>query len=49
MLPTLALIAATLGLLLIIFLVYREQKRETGPAERNMLLVVSLVTLSVAA
>lgn len=49
MLPTLGLAAATIGLLLIIFLVYREQKRETGSAERNMLLLVSVVTLSVAA
>lgn len=48
MLPTLGLIAATFGLLLIIFLVYREQKSEAGSAERNMLLVVSVVTLAVA-
>ena len=49
MLPTFGLIAATIGLLLIIFLVYREQKSETRSAERNMLLLVSVVTLSVAA
>jgi formate hydrogenlyase subunit 3/multisubunit Na+/H+ antiporter MnhD subunit len=49
MLPTLGLISATIGLLLIIFLIYREQKAECGPAERNMLLVVGLVTLVVGA
>jgi hypothetical protein len=49
MLPTLGLIAATIGLLLIIFLVYREQKSEAAPAERNMLIAVSVVTLVVAA
>ena len=49
MLPTLGLIAATIGLLLIIYLIYREQKGETGSAERNMLLVVSIVALSVTA
>lgn len=49
MLPTLGLISATLGLLLIILLIFREQKNESGSVERNMLLVVSLVTVSVAA
>ena len=49
MLPSLALIAGTLGLLLIIFLVYREQRNETAPAERRMLVAVALVTLTVAA
>jgi multisubunit Na+/H+ antiporter MnhB subunit len=49
MFPQLALIAAALGLLLILFLVYREQKSETASAERNMLLVVSILALSVAA
>ena len=49
MLPTLALISATIGLLLIIFLIYREQRAETGSAERSMLVVVGLVTLVVGA
>ena len=49
MLPTLALISATIGLLLIIFLVHREQRAESGPTERNMLVVVGLVTLVVGA
>jgi hypothetical protein len=49
MLPTLALITATIGLLLIIFLVYREERAESGSAERNMLVVVGLVTLVVGA
>ena len=49
MLPSLALIAAALGLLLIIFLVYREQRDETAPAERRMLIAVALVTITVAA
>ena len=49
MLSSLALIAAALGLLLIIFLVYREQAAETAPAERRMLIAVALVTASVAA
>jgi len=49
MLPSLAVSAAALGLLLIISLVYREQKDETAPAERRMLVAVALVTLGVAA
>ena len=49
MLPTLGLISATVGLLLIIFLVFREQRAEAGSAERNMLLAVGLVTLVVGA
>jgi hypothetical protein len=49
MLATFALIAAALGLLLIIFLVYREQANETAPAERRMLVAVALVTMTVAA
>jgi hypothetical protein len=49
MLPTLGLISATLGLLLIIFIVFREQRSEAGPAERNMLVAVSVVTVVVAA
>jgi hypothetical protein len=49
MLSTFALIAAALGLLLIIFLVYREQRDETAPAERRMLIAVALVTFTVAA
>ena len=48
MLPNLAVSAAALGLLLIIFLVYREQRNETAPAERRMLVAVALVTLTVA-
>jgi len=49
MLPTLALISATIGLLLSILLFYREQRAETGSAERSMLVVVGLVTLVVGA
>ena len=49
MLPTLALISATIGLLLIIFLIYREQRAESGSAERSMLVLVGLVTLVVGA
>jgi hypothetical protein len=49
MLPTLALISATIGLLLIIFLVYREQRAESGSPERSMLWAVGLVTLAVGA
>ena len=49
MLPTLGLLSATIGLLLIIFLIYGEQKEQAGKAERNMLLVVSLATVAVAA
>jgi hypothetical protein len=49
MLPTLALISATVGLLLIIFLVFREQRAEAGSTERNMLIAVALVTLVVGA
>jgi len=49
MLPTFALASATIGLLLIIFLVYREQRSETGKVERNMLISVSVISLVVAA
>jgi hypothetical protein len=49
MLPTLALISATIGLLLIIFLIYRELRAESGSAERSMLVLVGLVTLVVGA
>jgi hypothetical protein len=49
MLPNLAVSAAALGLLFIIFLVYREQRNDTAPAERRMLVAVALVTLTVAA
>lgn len=49
MLPTLALASATIGLLLIIFLVFREQRSEAAKAERNMLVLVSVVSLTVAA
>ncbi len=49
MLPTLALISATIGLLLIIFLISREQRAESGSTERSMLVVVGLVTLVVGA
>ena len=48
MLPTLGLASATLGLLLILYLVFREEKSEAAPAERNMLLLVSFVTVVVA-
>jgi hypothetical protein len=49
MLPTLGLASATIGLLLIIFLVFKEQRQEAAKAERNMLLAVSVVALMVAA
>jgi hypothetical protein len=49
MLPTLALFSAAVGLLLIIFLIYRELKPQLGAAQRNMLMVVSLVSVVVAA
>lgn len=49
MLTALALTAATLGLLVIIFLVHREQRAEAGSAERTMLVVVGLLTLVVGA
>ena len=48
MLPTFALASATIGLLLIIFLVFREQREEAGKVERNMLISVSVVSLVVA-
>ena len=35
MLPNLALIAATLGLLLIMFLIYREMKEEMDTLEKS--------------
>jgi hypothetical protein len=49
MLPTLALASAAIGLLLIIFLVFRELKPQLGGTERNMLAVVSVISLVVAA
>lgn len=49
MLPTLALISALLGLLLIFFLIYREEKSEMGSRERNILVVVSIVMIAVTA
>ena len=49
MLPTLALFSAAVGLLLIIFLIYRELKPQLGGTQRNMLAVVSLVSFVVAA
>ena len=49
MLSTLALAAAAVGLLLIIFLVFRELKPQLGGTERNMLAVVSVISLVVAA
>jgi hypothetical protein len=49
MLPTLALISALAGLLLIVFLIYREEKAEIGSKERGMLALVSVVMIVVAA
>lgn len=49
MLPTLALLSALIGLLLILYLIYREQKSEVGSRERSMLVLVSLVMITVAA
>jgi len=49
MFPTLALISALLGLLIIIFLIYREQKDEIGSRERSLLVTVSIVMITVAA
>jgi hypothetical protein len=49
MLPTLALISALLGLLLILFLIYREEKGELGSRERSLLAAVSVVMIVVAA
>jgi hypothetical protein len=49
MLPTLALISALIGLLLIISLIYREQKGEMGSRERSLLVTVSIVMIAVAA
>jgi hypothetical protein len=49
MLPTLAIFAGAVGLLLIIFLIYRELKGQLGGMQRNMLAVVALVSFVVAA
>jgi membrane-associated HD superfamily phosphohydrolase len=49
MLPTLALLSALIGLLLILFLIHREQKSEIGSRERSMLMLVSVVMIAVAA
>jgi membrane-associated HD superfamily phosphohydrolase len=49
MLPTLGLLSATIGLLIIIFMVYQAQKHEAAKAERNMLVLVSVVAVVVAA
>ena len=49
MLPTLGLASAAIGLLPIIFLVYKELRAQLGSTERNMLAVVSVISLVVAA
>jgi hypothetical protein len=49
MLPNLALITATLGLLLIMWLIYREVGSELGSAERTSFGGGALVILAVAA
>lgn len=49
MLFTLALFSASVGLLLIIFLIYRELKGHLASSQRNMLVLVSVVSFAVAA
>jgi hypothetical protein len=48
MFTTLALTSALIGLLLILFLVYREVKNDIAPMERSTLMLVSVVFLVVA-
>jgi hypothetical protein len=48
MFTTLALTSALIGLLLILFLIYREVKNDIAPMERSTLMLVSVVFLVVA-
>ena len=48
MLPNLALISATLGLLLIMFLIYREQKDEMDTFEKSSFGGGAVIVLVVA-
>ena len=49
MLPNLGLIAATVGLIAILWLILREERRELGSLERSSLLAGGAVVVLVAA
>jgi|GEM_PF-6966025 len=49
MLNNIALVVATLGLLAILGLIYREVRSEAGPLERNSIVAGAVVIVVVAA
>jgi hypothetical protein len=48
MLPNLAVLVATLGLLAILWMIYREVREQVGPLERNSLIAGAATIVAVA-